>query len=172
VGAERELIQMMSYDPMIILVAVGMYQVTGTFRVDAIALYEEPLILYLPGVFLGYLHVLTIKLRKSPFDLSMSAHAHQELVSGLKTEFSGTTLALIEIGHWYENVLLLGIIYLFFSFNSIVGVAAMLLLYFFEIVIDNTYARFKWELTFKSTWVVTALFGAANIIILYFAMRP
>ncbi len=172
VGAERELIQMMSYDPMIILVAVGIYQVTGTFRVDAIALYDEPLILYLPGVFLGYLHVLTIKLRKSPFDLSMSAHAHQELVSGLKTEFSGTTLALIEVGHWYENVLLLGIIYLFFSFNSIVGLTAMLVLYFFEIVIDNTYARFKWELTFKSTWVVTALFGAANIIILYFAMRP
>ncbi len=169
-GAERELIQMMSYDPMIILVAVGIYLVTGTFRVDAIARYHEPLILYLPGVFLGYLHVLTIKLRKSPFDLSMSLHAHQEIVSGLKTEFSGATLAIIEIAHWYENVLLLGIIYLFFAFNSWAGLSAMLILYLFEIIIDNTYARFKWELTFKSTWLVTALFGAANIIILYFAV--
>ena len=35
------------------------------------------------------LFILTIKLRKSPFDLSMAHHAHQELVRGITTEMSG-----------------------------------------------------------------------------------
>ena len=116
-GAEREIIQMVAYEPMVILMAVGMYQVTGSFKVADIAQYPAPLILYLPGVFAGFLYILTIKFRKSPFDLSMSHHAHQEIVRGITTEFSGPTLALIEIAHWYENVLLLGMVYLFFAFN-------------------------------------------------------
>ena len=33
IGAERELIQMVAYEPMVILLAVGMYQVTGSFKV-------------------------------------------------------------------------------------------------------------------------------------------
>ena len=53
-GAERELIQMMSYEPMVILVAVGMYQVTGSFKVADIVQHQAPLILYLPGVFAGF----------------------------------------------------------------------------------------------------------------------
>jgi formate hydrogenlyase subunit 4 len=69
----------------------------------------------------GYLYILTIKFRKSPFDLSMTHHAHQEIVKGLSTEFSGKALAAIEVAHWYENVLLLGIIYLFFSFHPLLG---------------------------------------------------
>ena len=75
--------------------------------------------------------ILTIKLRKSPFDLSTSHHAHQELVKGVTTEFSGMTLAFVEIAHWFENVLLLGIVYLFFAWSSpvspIIGVAVCLL---------------------------------------------
>jgi len=69
----------------------------------------------LPGIFISILFVLTIKLRKSPFDLSTSHHAHQELVKGLTTEFSGSSLAMIEVAHWYENIMLLGFVYLFFA---------------------------------------------------------
>ena len=166
IGAERELIQMVSYEPMVILMAVGMYQVTGSFKVAAIAQYQAPLILYLPGVFAGFLYILTIKFRKSPFDLSMSHHAHQEIVRGLTTEFSGPTLALIEIAHWYENVLLLGVVYLFFGFNPWIALAATLGTYIFEIFIDMNYARFKWQLTFGSSWLFTAVAGVSNIIVL------
>jgi len=41
------------------------------------------LALALPGIFLGFLYTLEIKFRKSPFDLSASHHAHQELVRGM-----------------------------------------------------------------------------------------
>src|SRR5512143_234064 len=108
VGAERELIQMMAYEPMILLTAIGMYMVTKSFYVHDIAQHATLLVLALPGVFLGFLYTLEIKFRKSPFDLSSSHHAHQELVRGMTTEFSGRALALIELAHWYENVLLLG----------------------------------------------------------------
>jgi formate hydrogenlyase subunit 4 len=166
IGAERELIQMVAYEPMVILMAVGMYQVTGSFKVSELVLAQEPLILYLPGVFAGFLYILTIKFRKSPFDLSMSHHAHQEIVRGITTEFSGPTLALIEISHWYENVLLLGMVYLFFGFNPWLAIVVSLATYAFEIFIDMNYARFKWQLTFASSWIFTAVAGVSNIIVL------
>ena len=54
-GAEREMIQMVAYEPMVILMAVGMYQVTGSFKVADLVQYQQPLILYLPGIFAGFL---------------------------------------------------------------------------------------------------------------------
>ena len=167
-GAEREVIQMVSYEPMVILMAVGMYQVAGSFKVADLVQYPKPLILYLPGVFVGFLYILTIKFRKSPFDLSMSHHAHQEIVRGITTEFSGPALALIEITHWYENVLLLGMVYLFFGFNPWIALVVTLATFLFEIFIDMNYARFKWQLTLASSWLITAVAGASNIIVLNF----
>ena len=166
IGAQRELIQMMAYEPMIIIMALGMYMVTKSFNVIDIATSSLPLILYLPGIFAGFLYILTIKLRKSPFDLSMSHHAHQELVKGITTEFSGKGLAMVEIAHWYENMFLLGMVFLFFGFNPILGALVVLGTYIFEIFIDNTSARFKWQLVLKSSWVVTLVLGLANIIVL------
>ena len=96
----------------------------------------------------------------------MSHHAHQEIVRGITTEFSGPTLGLIEITHWYENVLLLGMVYLFFGFNPWIALAVCLATYVFEIFIDMNYARFKWQLTFASSWLFTAVVGGSNIIVL------
>jgi formate hydrogenlyase subunit 4 len=172
-GAERELIQMMAYDPAIIIMAIGFYVVTGSFNVGSIyeASREGHLILYLPGIFAAYLYVLTIKFRKSPFDLSMSHHAHQELVRGLTTEFSGPHLALIEIAHWYENILLLALVYIFFAFNPLIGVGVSLIVYFAEVFVDNAFARVKWQVMFVSTWVFTIMSGVSNLIIIHYVLR-
>ena len=166
IGAERELIQMMAYEPMIILAAIGMYMVTKDFHVAAIAGSSKLLILQLPGVFLGFLYALEIKFRKSPFDLSCSHHAHQELVRGITTEFSGRTLAMIEIAHWYENVFLLGWVYLFFGSMPVLGLAAALAGFGFVSLVDNSFARMKWQIALKSSWAVAALLGFGNILIL------
>lgn len=168
IGAERELIQIIAYEPMIIISAVGMYMVTRSFYVADIMAAKVPLISYLPGVFIGFLMVLTIKLRKSPFDLSTSHHAHQEIVKGVTTEFSGPMLARVEIAHWYENVFLLGFIYLFFATNLPVAILAIAIVYFLEILIDNTYSRVTWQLTLKSAWIIAGLMGLANLGILYY----
>ena len=168
IGAERELIQIIAYEPMIILTAVGMYMVAGSFYVSDIAASSLPLIMYLPGVFIGFLMVLTIKLRKSPFDLSTSHHAHQELVKGVTTEFTGPSLAKIEIAHWYENVFLLGVIFLFFAFSIPLALAALVIAYLLEILIDNTFSRVKWQVTLRSAWIMAGMLGLVNLAVLYY----
>ncbi|HJX56798.1 MAG TPA: complex I subunit 1 family protein [Methanoregula sp.] len=168
IGAERELLQIIAYEPMIILTAVGMYMVTRSFFVSAIVTSDIPVILYLPGVFIGYLIVLTIKLRKSPFDLSTSHHAHQELVKGVTTDFGGPNLGKIEIAHWYEYVFLLGVVWLFFAWNPVIAVAAIIIVYFLEILIDNTFARVKWQLMIRSAWIIAGTLGLVNLGVLYY----
>jgi formate hydrogenlyase subunit 4 len=172
IGAERELLQMMTYEPMVLLMAVGLFMVNGSFDVKTIVGGGPVSLKFLIGIFIGYLFIITIKLRKSPFDLSMSHHAHQELVKGLTTEFSGRTLAALEISHWYENVFLLGFIFLFFANGTwvlaVVGVAVCLLAYFLEILVDNGYARMKWQFALKSGWIMTIIFGGGNLLLLYF----
>lgn len=118
-GAARETIQVMSYEPMVLFMAVGFFLATGSFDVSAIAAAPGgPAIGKIILIFLGVLFILTIKLRKSPFDLSMSHHAHQEIVRGMTTEMSGPTLGLVEIMHWCETVLFLGWTGLFFLWGN------------------------------------------------------
>jgi ech hydrogenase subunit B len=170
IGAERELLQMMSYEPMVLLTAVGFYLVSGTFNIRNIIAEPVPAIVYLPGVFLGYVFILTIKLRKSPFDLSTSHHGHQEIVKGITTEFTGATLAFLEMAHWYESILLLGFISIFFSWNSAISIPvaifSCIIIYFLEILIDNVFARVKWELVLKSSWILGATLAFINIVII------
>jgi formate hydrogenlyase subunit 4 len=172
VGAERELLQIMAYEPMVLMTAVGFYMFTGSFRVSDILTFGQMPLLYLIGIFIGYLFILTIKFRKSPFDLSMSHHAHQELVKGLTTEFSGKTLAMIEVAHWYENIFLLGFVFLFFvngtPLSIAIGVVVCLATYFLEVLIDNSYARMKWQFTLKSSWVIAITAGFINLVVLRF----
>ena len=172
IGAERELLQMMAYEPKLLISAMGMYVVVGSFHVHDIMRYREGLVTYLPLIFLGFLFVLTIKLRKSPFDLSTSHHAHQELVKGLTTEFSGPTLATVEVAHWYENVLLLGFVYLFFAaWSPAIAVVATLVTYLFEVLIDNIYARLTWKIAVKSAWWAAGVLGAINLLAVYYMFR-
>ncbi|MCI8425037.1 MAG: NADH-quinone oxidoreductase subunit H, partial [Adlercreutzia sp.] len=118
VGAARETLQVMCYEPMVLLMAVAFYQAANSFDVAEVLKLTHPVVCTIWLVFLGLLFVLTIKLRKSPFDLSMSHHAHQELVRGMTTEMSGPTLGLVEIMHWCENVLFLGWVGLFFVWGG------------------------------------------------------
>jgi formate hydrogenlyase subunit 4 len=172
IGAERELLQMMAYEPMVLITAIGFYIITGSFNVSDIAASQVLGIRFLPGIFLGFVFILTIKLRKSPFDLSMSHHAHQELVKGMTTEFSGRTMAVIEIAHWYENIFLLGFVWLFFvntvAWTPVLAVILCLAVYFIEILIDNSYARMKWQIAINASWIVAITLGFVNLLVLYF----
>jgi formate hydrogenlyase subunit 4 len=172
IGAQRELIQMMAYEPMVLLTAIGMYMVTKSFYVHEIASHPTLLVLTLPGIFLGFLYTLEIKFRKSPFDLSSSHHAHQELVRGMTTEFSGRALALIEIAHWYETVFLLGWVYLFFAASPPLGVAVSLAVFGFVILVDNVFARLKWQTALRSAWLVALVLGFGNILVLSWLRQP
>jgi ech hydrogenase subunit B len=167
IGSSRELMLMMAYEPMLILVPLGFYLTTDSFRVADIVAGSPWQVLQLSGILVGFLFVLTIKLRKSPFDLSSSHHGHQELVKGLTTDFSGSDLALVEIAHWYENVILLGWLYLFFApWGPWLALPIAFALFFVEVLVDNTHARLTWSSTLKATWWVTLLVGVTNLMLL------
>ncbi|MEG1750288.1 MAG: complex I subunit 1 family protein [Raoultibacter sp.] len=171
-GASRETVQVMAYEPMVLFVAVGFYIATGTFDVGNVFGLNQPIICNIWAIFIGFLFILTIKLRKSPFDLSYSHHGHQELVKGITTEMSGKTLAKVEIMHWCENILFLGWTGMFFLWANpisiVVAIVAVLVIYFLEIWIDNNFARVKWQLMLKSAWIVALVFGGLNIAILMY----
>lgn len=167
VGAHRETLQVMAYEPMVLLLAVGFFLATGSFNVSTVLHLDYPIIGSAIGVFLGLLFILTIKLRKSPFDLSYSHHAHQDLVKGVTTEMSGKVLGQVEIMHWCENILFLAWVAMFFVWDNPlcipVVIVALILIYLLEIWIDNNFARVKWQLLLKSAWVVTLIFAGINI---------
>lgn len=171
-GVQREMVQTMCTEPMILIATIGFYRATGSFMVSDIVKVGTSPIVYLPGMFIGFLFILTIKLRKSPFDLSTSHHAHQEMVKGTTTDLTGNIFALIELSEWYEQVLLLAYIALFIinrnPWSILAAVVVCLLCYFLEILVDNVFPRVKWDKMFRSAWIVTLIFGGVNLLAILF----
>ncbi|MCR5402806.1 MAG: NADH-quinone oxidoreductase subunit H [Butyrivibrio sp.] len=169
-GAQRELLQMMCYEPMTLLVAIGFYYAHGSFMVSDLIKADTPAILQLPGFFIGFVFILIIKLRKSPFDLSTSHHMHQEMVKGLTTDLSGSNLAFVEIAEWYDTVLMMGIVGMFFITSSplsrIWALIACAVVFFIETLIDNIFPRVKYITMLKVTWSVILIFAGTNLLIL------
>lgn len=166
-GTHREMMQMMAYEPMVLLTAVGFYLATGSFQVSDIIRGDLPPIVYMPGFFIGFMFILTIKFRKSPFDLSTAHHAHQEVVKGVTTEMVGKEYAMTTIAEWYEVVFLLGVVAMFFissnPWSYLWAAIAVLVVYFIEILVDNVSARVKWQLMLKMAWAVTIIGGGINL---------
>ncbi len=181
IGARRELLGMLSYEPVLLLATISIFfaeiifsPVFGSFMIGSIFDLDVPLLTILPLTFLALIPILIIDMKKSPFDVSGSGHAHQELVRGVYTEFSGYTLALVELGHWTKVSLLLGFASLFWAKDVVLGaltvpwivVGAIIAfaLFFVVLVIDNSYPRLDWKIMVKTTWVVGFLLIIANIV--------
>ena len=167
-GADRELIQVMSYEPTVLLMGAGLFLAADSFDVAAVPLQAQPILLRLAPIFCALIAVLAIKLRKSPFDLSMSHHAHQELVSGLTTEMSGATLAKVQIMHWCETALFLMWVGMFFidaePLSWVVAAVAVAVIYVGEILVDNAFARSTWKTCLKLGWGVALVAGLVNLL--------
>lgn len=167
-GANRELMQMLAYEPVLILMALGIYLQNDSFLISKIFEGEKPLLFSLWPIFIAFIVILTIKLRKSPFDLSTSHHAHQELIKGITTEYSGPYYALFLLAEWYELVLLLGMISLFWVNPLWIGVVIALVAFLLEIIIDNIAARMTVNWMLRFSWIIGIILCISNIAYLYF----
>lgn len=169
-GGLRELVQDMAYEPAVLLAAVGFYLTTGSFEINEIINQDTSAIIKMPGFFVAFVFILTIKMRKSPFDSAQSHHPHQELVKGLTTEMGAKNLAYFQITEWYETILMLSVEALFIinknPISYLVAVVVILATYFLEILIDNSSARMKWQDMLKLSWFVTLLAGGVNLMVL------
>lgn len=167
VGSSREIMAILSYEPILIFYALAIYLLTGTFKLSAVTGASTPLLKYTPLIFLAMLVVLNIKLKKSPFDYSTSHHGHQELVKGMTTEYSGPGFAGIEIAHFYEYVFLTGLIFVFWAVNPLIGVLLGIVAYLLIVVIDNITARVYWQWMLKMSWSILLVISIVNIAYLY-----
>lgn len=172
-GAMREIMLIAAYEPLIILLPIGVYMVTGSFDASVSVTLDTPLIVGLPFIFVAFVLVYIMKMRKSPFDVSVSHHAHQELVKGLTTEMSGRTFALYEIMHWYESTILMFMIGMFFASASplsiVAAIIAMAVVYFIGLFVDNASARMNWQTILGATWLIILILFVLNIGYIYTA---
>ena len=167
VGSSREIMAILAYEPILILYALAIYLLTGTFKLSAVTSASTPLLVYTPLIFIAMIFVLNIKLKKSPFDYSTSHHAHQELVKGMLTEYSGPGFALIEIAHFYEYVFLTGLLFVFWTVNPVIGFLLSTAAFLLVIVVDNITARVYWQWMLKLSWTFLLGISLVNIIYLY-----
>lgn len=168
IGSQREIIAMLSYEPVLIFFVIGMYMLTGSFRIGGLNYTDKPIIYFLPMLFISMLFIMNIKFKKSPFDFSSSHHAHQELVKGILTEYSGPALAMIEMTHWYESIFLLGLMFIFWKQSVVMGLLISLFTYIFTIALDNITARLTWQWMLKASLTVPVGLSILNILVIFF----
>ncbi len=167
VGATRELVQMLTYEPILLFTVFLMRLATGSFEIGAIFDATRPLLYTLPLALLAIFLILPIKARKSPFDI---AEAHQEIAQGPETEYSGKYLGLLYVAHFFEFVFILWFVSLFYAtdLGFIPGWAMQLLLmaiaYVFLIVVDNATARLRLDQMFQQVFTVGMALLILNLI--------
>lgn len=166
-GAQRELFQLLSYEPVLLVALLCMAKAAGGFETSTVMAAQGPLLYKLPLLVPGLLFVVLVKLRKSPFDIAASHHMHQEVVRGVYTDFAGRDFALIEIAHWADVTVVLWICALLWATGPLQMLAAGLVTLFLAVVVDNISARLTWRHMVKVVAPLSLALAAANLVWLY-----
>lgn len=167
IGSQRKIMQMLGVEPVFLVMILALYLRNGSFLGSELFSKAEPLLLSMPLMFLAFLCAIAIEMEKSPFDLSSSHHAHQEIVKGVTLEYSGPFLGLIEIAHFYEFAFFFGLMMAFWHTSIIIGLIVAFAGLIFMTVLDNSFARLtpNWMLRFM--WTVPLSMALANLIWLW-----
>ena len=165
-GSQRELLQILAYEPVLLLVILLIGYDRGTFTVGAL---NTSLLPALSLALIALMVVLVIKLQKSPYDI---ATAHQEIVSGPYVEYSGPYLGITKLANWFEVAIVLGIFTLFywnedalFAISGKIVIVAVAL--FATQVLDNATARLTRERMVRFTLPFGMLLVALNMALVY-----
>lgn len=179
VGATRELMQMLTYEPILLFSVFLIRLVTGSFEIGSIYTAAQPLVLSLPLVLLAIFVILSIKARKSPFDI---AEAHQEIAQGPETEYAGKYLGLLSVAHFFEMFFVLWFVGLFFVTavplpggftipGIVMQVILMAIAFVFLIVMDNATARLRVDQMLKQVFIIGMILLVLNLAYIIVTMR-
>ena len=163
IGAMRELLHMMAYEPLYVLSAAALYLITGTFQVSGILKTPHVPLLYLPLIFIAVLLSLPAILKKSPFDV---AEAHQEIIGGPEIEYSGKFYEAIYTARWIEYVYAFFFIFLFAGSNYLLGALLVVFAFFFFNVVDNVTARVRFRQMVAFHWYVLVPLAVINLMLI------
>ncbi len=139
IGANRELLSIIAYEPILIMLAVGFFMLNGTFDIQTIR-SNSPELASMIFLFLAFLLVIPIKLKKSPFD---ATEAHQEIVGGVEVEFSGIFFEFLYMAKWLEYVFIYSLLMLFAGDCIVLAVGLFVGVFFLVNLVDNSTARVK-----------------------------
>ncbi len=162
-GALRELMHMISYEPLMVLLVVALFLVTGSFNIIDVLSYEGYPILKLPLVFFAFLLTIPMMLHKSPFDI---AEAHQEIIGGPEIEYSGPFYEAVYTGKWVEYVYVFTFVFLFGGSHYWLGALLVIFAFLFVNLIDNSTARLDFRKMVKFAWFVLIPLASINVILL------
>ena len=167
IGANRETLQVMAYEPMVLFMAVAFYMAAGTFNSAGVFFLDAPVVTNIWLVFLGFCSCSPSSCASRRSTCRTRIMRIRRSSKGITTEMSGKTLAKVEIMHWCENVLFLGWTALFFLWGNplsiVLALVVVVLVYFLEIWIDNNFARVKWQALLASAWGVALVASSVNI---------
>lgn len=162
-GALRELMHMISYEPLMILMVVSFYLIVGSFDIKDILNYKGYPILELPLVFIAFLLTIPMLLQKSPFDV---AEAHQEIIGGPEIEYSGPFYEALYTGKWIEYIYVFTFVFLFGGNHYWLGALLVIIAFLFVNLLDNSTARLDFRRMVKFAWIILIPAAALNVILL------
>ena len=139
VGANRELLALVAYEPVLVLVAVGFYLSAGSFDIGTI-LEGGGYLAQMPLLFAALLIIIPIKVKKSPFDV---VEAHQEIVGGVEVEYSGLFYEFLYMARFMEYLFIYGFVYLFGGASHWLGALLTAGAFLLVNLVDNATARVR-----------------------------
>lgn len=155
VGSMRGLIQMIGYEfPFIvsILVPVVAAGMLSPFLINTLQIHYGWFGFVFPFAAIAYFISILAKVEIPPFH---TPGAHQEIVSGYSTEYTGTRLAMIELTHMIKLFVLISLgVALFFggSADMVTFLVKSLVLLFVVTLARVLVARFRIDQVLKFTW--------------------
>jgi ech hydrogenase subunit B len=165
-GANRSAISALAYEPVLILIAVSIYMVTGSFDISSIFDANVPVLLYkMPLAFVALLLILPIKLKKSPFDV---AEAHQEITGGAEIEYSGIFFEFLYTAKWLDYVFCYALVFIFAGNNLILGAGLVIGTFLYINALDNSTARVNYRQMLRFALAVALPIAFINLLITIF----
>lgn len=161
-GANRTAISILAYEPVLIIIAVSIFMLTGSFDAAAAFQSAQPLLYKMPLAFIALLLVLPVKLKKSPFDV---AEAHQELTGGVELEFSGIFYEAVYTAKWLDYVFCYALVYLFAGNNILLGAGLMVFTFFYLNALDNSTARVSYKQMLRFSLTISFSLAFINLLI-------
>ena len=164
-GANRSAISVLAYEPVLVIIAVSAYMLTGSFNVSEIYASTTPVIMKMPLAFVAFLAILPIKLKKSPFDIS---EAHQEVVGGVELEYSGIFYEAVYTSKWLDYIFCYLLVFMFAGNNWLLGLGLVALTFIYINALDNSTARVNYKQMLRFSFWVALPMAFLNLLMTMF----
>lgn len=163
IGANRELMTILAYEPILVFCAIGLFFATGSFEASKIANSGVTTILYLPLLFAAFFYASLIKLGKSPFDV---AEAHQEIAGGAEIEYSGIFFEAVYGAKWLNYIFIYAFLFLFVPSSIVLYIILAILFFIATNLVDNASARVDYATMLKYAFYVAFPVSILNLLLL------